>query len=304
MQGTELLVALDGLPISEHILPMAVALADALHKPLRLVTVLSEDSEPGASRGAYAYLDHVAQNLAGPGRTVHRSVELGDPASTLCELADRSTVSMTLLATHGRTGLSRVILGSVADTVVRSAQRPLLLLRPGATEFSELRRIVVPLDGTPGGAVALSMAAPISRATGAKLVILRVATPPPLWIYEPTIGINTGPLIDPMWAEDARLAAEEYAYGIARRLRAAGLDADGRAESAQPAAAIIAVSTETDADLIVMSTHGRGASRPFLGSVSNQVVARSARPVLLVRRAGAYSAEPAAYTSMRAVVPG
>jgi nucleotide-binding universal stress UspA family protein len=109
--------------------------------------------------------------------------------------------------------------------------------------------------------------------------------PLPLWLYEPTLGLNTGPLINPMWAEDARAAAEAYAEGLAGQLRRAGLAAEGQGVSGQPGAAILAAAEAVDADLIVMSTHGRGGPlRSVLGSVADDVVRQSRRPVLLVRR--------------------
>ena len=69
-----------------------------------------------------------------------------------------------------------------------------------------------------------------------------------------------------MWAEDARRAAETYAVGMASRLEQAGLVAEGLALTAMPAAGIIAVANQVDADLIVLSAHARrGGARSMLG---------------------------------------
>jgi nucleotide-binding universal stress UspA family protein len=106
-----------------------------------------------------------------------------------------------------------------------------------------------------------------------------------LWLYDPTLGLDTGPLINPMWDVDARQAAETYAEGLAAKLSRAGLLAEGRGVSGQPGAVIVSAAVEVDADLIVMSTHARGGPvRSILGSVANEVVRQSRRPVLLIHR--------------------
>jgi nucleotide-binding universal stress UspA family protein len=85
--------------------------------------------------------------------------------------------------------------------------------------------------------------------------------------------------------------AEVYAEALAARLRRGGLAAEGRGVGGQPAPAIISAASDVDADLIVMSTQARtGPARSIAGSVADEVVRRSSRPVLLVRR-GAHLSE-------------
>jgi hypothetical protein len=95
----------------------------------------------------------------------------------------------------------------------------------------------------------------------------------PLWLYDTTLGLNTGPLIDPTWDENARVAAETYAVALA----------------------LVHLANELDADLIVMSTSAMtDVIRTVLGSVAGDVVRESGRPVLLVRRTRPPFAEPTA----------
>jgi nucleotide-binding universal stress UspA family protein len=173
----------------------------------------------------------------------------------------------------------------VADGVMQHWRLPLLLLHPNGHDIDRLRTILVPVDGTPGGAVALATAAPLARAAGAKLLLGRATTPLPLWIYDTTLGLNTGPFIDPSWDETARVAAEAYAQSLAAKLCRAGFDAEGYGISGKPGAALISLAEQMDADLIVMSTSAMtGAVRTVLGSVAGDVVRESHKPVLLVRR--------------------
>lgn len=83
------------------------------------------------------------------------------------------------MATHGRCGLRRALMGSVADRVLRTSRVPLLLLHAGGHQVRGLETIVVPVDGSPGAAFALSAAAPLARATGASLALVRASVPLP-----------------------------------------------------------------------------------------------------------------------------
>jgi nucleotide-binding universal stress UspA family protein len=117
------------------------------------------------------------------------------------------------------------------------------------------------------------------------VVLLRVVVPLPLWIYEPTLGLNTGPLIDPRWDEDRRGNAESYVRRVAQRLIDLGVEAGADAVLGEVAPAITDYADQQAVNLIVMSTHRRfGPSRVLLGSVTDQVVRTARLPVLLSRR--------------------
>jgi nucleotide-binding universal stress UspA family protein len=276
---------LDGSADGATALPMPRLMALSQGAELTLAMVLLPDTQPGSTRGPADYLQEAAAPARETGVVVHTTLRVGDPATALLGLVGECQADLVVMATHGRTGLGRALRGSVADRILRSSPVPVLLLHPNQHRIEHLRTLLVPVDGTPGGAVALAIAVSLARNSGARMVLVRATVPLPLWVYEPTLGLNTGPLIDPMWDEDARLAAETYAEGLAGRLRRAGMAAEGQGISGQPGAAIVAAAEAADADLIVMSTHARsGPWRSILGSVADEIVRRSHRPVLLVRR--------------------
>ena len=88
---------------------------------------------------------------------------IGDPASEIQEFLRGSSSDMIVLATHGRSGAPREIFGSVADQIVQSSPVPVVLLHPNHHEVAHLRTVLVPLDGTPGAAVALATAVALVR---------------------------------------------------------------------------------------------------------------------------------------------
>ncbi len=285
MSQRHLLIPLDGSELAEAVLPIAGTLATSVSADLTLVMVVPPGSGPGSTRAPADYLQQIAVFQPDRSLEVHTTIRLGDAAEEILELAREIGSDLIVMATHGRSGLGRSAFGSVADQVVQRSTVPVLLLHPNRHPVDKLRTLVVPVDGTPGGALALATAVPVAQASQAKLVLVRATVPLPLWLYDPTLGLDTGPLINPMWDEDARQAAETYAEGLAARLRGAGLSAEGRGTSGQPGAVIVAAADEVDADLIVMSTHARGgALRSILGSVANEVVRQTRRPVLLLHR--------------------
>jgi nucleotide-binding universal stress UspA family protein len=168
--------------------------------------------------------------------------------------------------------------------VVAASGRPVLLLKPDGKRLEHIDTLLVPVDGTAGGILGLSAAVGLARTAGARLILLEVVQPMPMWLY----GGDGVAYVDAAWEEEALHAAETYVAGLGERLRKAGLQVETRTARGEVAASIHTVADETDTDLVVMSTHAlTGPARAVLGSVADVVVRTSRRPVLLVRRAGA-----------------
>jgi nucleotide-binding universal stress UspA family protein len=93
------------------------------------------------------------------------------------------------MATRGRAGLQRALAGSVAENVLEQISAPLLLIKPGGKRLMAVRTLLGPVDGTAGGALALGAAVELAQATGAKLELVRVVEPLPLWTYTGGMGL-------------------------------------------------------------------------------------------------------------------
>jgi nucleotide-binding universal stress UspA family protein len=189
---------------------------------------------------------------------------------------------MVVMATHGRGGLQRMIVGSVADKVMRMGTRPVLLVRPQerpALKPIALRQIMVALDGSPLAERALPLAVDISRATGATMLLVRV---------EPFVTAGSAPyetVPDFTRLEDeAAAAAEAYLRKVAADLPQ-GVHAETFVLRGFSAATLIEFAEKEGVDLVVVSTHGRGGLRRMaMGSTADRVV-RSGTSTLLVRAA-------------------
>ena len=130
MHFTKLLVPVDGAEVAAAALPVARLLALATGAEVTLVTVAPPGTQPGSSREMRYYLDSVASTERAAGVAVHTTLRLGDPASAIVQLARETKPNLIIMATHGRKGLSRTILGSVTDKVLRGSSAPMLVLRP------------------------------------------------------------------------------------------------------------------------------------------------------------------------------
>jgi nucleotide-binding universal stress UspA family protein len=138
-----ILVPLDGSGLAERVLEPAVELGRTTAAELVLLRVVDatarnaadQRSTDDAQADAQKYVELVAANLRLKGLAVHTEIMSGQPADAILERSNRE-VDLVALSTHGRTGLMRLFLGSVADKVLRRIAVPLLLVRPPAESRS------------------------------------------------------------------------------------------------------------------------------------------------------------------------
>ena len=234
-------------------------------------------------------------------RTLERQVGVGGSVSvsaTILEgnVADalarhaNAVADLVVMTTHGRGGLTRFWLGSVADGVVREATVPILLLRPSDSPNEadvgrdhRLNDALVPLDGSPE---AESVLEPVMDLVGADNAS---ATCTLLLVQQPIAAIALSSL-EAAIPPEARPHTDDgptvaYLNSVAERLRSRGIRVHTHATvHTSPARAILDQAHESEADLIAMATHGRGGIRRLLiGSVADKVLRGTDRPLLLYR---------------------
>lgn len=134
-----ILVPLDGSPLAEAILEEIDKLSTGAGRPrIVLVRVVPAHHVPGQDaiewqsrmiRRAEAYVEEVEQRLVDQGYTVDHHVPYGEPATKILEVCELYDYDLIAMSTHGRSGLGRFLMGSVADRVVRHSNKPVLLRR-------------------------------------------------------------------------------------------------------------------------------------------------------------------------------
>jgi nucleotide-binding universal stress UspA family protein len=140
-----IVVPLDGSELAETVLPLVVELSQKLNLEVRMLYVLPLASQiyvgttyywyPAdlldvARDAAKSYLKGVAERLQRDGLTAHMDVIEGEASSQIVDYVQRTPDCIVALSTHGRSGIGRWLIGSVADKVIRSSGRPVLVLRP------------------------------------------------------------------------------------------------------------------------------------------------------------------------------
>jgi nucleotide-binding universal stress UspA family protein len=280
-----IVIPLDRSTLSESVVPFGVLLARTLGSSIDFVHVIDKDTVSKMA-DAERYLARIVERFPPPAG--HRSlIRAGDPAEAILDVAGDSG-TMVVMATHGYTGLRRMILGSVADAVVRHARVPIALVR-GDRKFrlpeETFRRLLVPLDGSQRSLHALPLAFAIAQPSEAKLDLLHVIVPVSMGEYG-AAGIDPGYVPPEVYAsmmDDLEVVAREDLETAASACVQAGIDADIHSPFGTPADSIYHLAEDAHADLIVMSTHGRGgASRVLMGSVATAIIHRSLVPVIVV----------------------
>ena len=300
----QLLVTLDGSDFGEHALPFAKAIAEKTGASLNLSHVSSailptdllqntpfqyegvnmEAYEAKHSEEQHKYLEEKAADLQSelPGQEVSFSLLQGYVTEALERQARAIDAKLIIMTTHGRTGVSRAWLGSVADSLVRHSNFPLLVIRPledGETfPAARFEHFLVPLDGSPVGEKILEPTVELARAMGSRITLFHVVAP------QVTLGARVSPMPAGNLQEKLRMA-EEYLSAVAERVKGEGIEAETMIESHfTPARAILSAAQAREVDLIAIATHGyTGVKRAILGSVTDKVLRGAKWPLLLER---------------------
>ncbi|OGO32515.1 MAG: hypothetical protein A2Z29_06905 [Chloroflexi bacterium RBG_16_56_11] len=278
MMYKRVVVPLDGSPLAETALPYAEEIATRMGSEIILLTVLPcGDSEE--------YRDHDTYISSVIGSTRQKIIECcemtgrkaigvgsatrnGDAAQGILSYVNRGYSCLLVMATHGRSGLSRWAIGSVADKVVRSTLRqPLLLIRARgkATDVKAggiLKKMLVPLDGSLESEAVIPYLSRIALSLNTSFTLFRVIT-----------GHN-----------HTADSAEAYLRNWCQHLRKEGITAEYKVRAGAAAEQIIDYAGKRGFDLVAMSTRGQtGITRWALGSVAQKVLLGGNTPLLLIR---------------------
>jgi nucleotide-binding universal stress UspA family protein len=289
-----ILVPLDGSKVAEQVLPYARYLAGKLKIPVDLLAVVDVVGMTGSMEASNArnldafiaenvhrseaYLEKIGKTFTGVASS--HMVMQGKPEEVVIEKAGSDT--LIAMATHGRSGVNRWLLGSVAEKVLRVTTHPLLLVRATKDGKSDgekvIKKVIVPLDGSPLAEKVLPHVTALAKEMTFETVLLRA--------YNLRQVISTFEDYIPDWdllETQAREEATGYLDGKVRELKSQGLsEVSSRASEKQAAQEIIDFAAEPNS-LIAMCSHGHsGIKRWVLGSVTEKVVRHSSSPVLVI----------------------
>ena len=281
-----ILVPLDGSRVAEQILPH---LRRLLHRQDAEVILVRAAVPPPVENGllmadallaaARDYLIETQDHLRDQGARVRMVVRVGSPARVILDVAEEERVTMIALATHGETGLKRLLAGSVAEEVLRRTPVPVLVVRPfwsyellpgrmDGEELRPMRNLLVPMDTPEEADQLLPPVIELARLFDARVVLLHVLKP------EELKKADAG----------ARRAEEESLLSrLASRLEEEKVEAQTSIAKGDPAKEILEAARANEIDLIAMSTHAKsGFLRLFSSGVTEKVLRESTCPLLVV----------------------
>lgn len=277
-----ILVPTDGSPESAWAIPIAEKLAEANGARVLLVQVVQypalaneHDDYDGeqwqqmvdlSTDLARSNLDALMVRFYASGVEVESALSYGSPAGGLLDVEGEQHPDLVVMSTHGRTGLARFALGSVADRLVREGSAPVLLVR-GPVPEPTLTRALVMLDGSGVAEAVLPSIEGLAGHPVTSVKLFRAVADP----------------ID-------RTAAATYLAGVTERLTGFGLKIEVSVDLGDPT--LLIRRAAEGVDVIALSTHGRGGLNRFRhGSVAERIVREAAKPVLLIH-AGVPAVEP------------
>ncbi|MDG5761223.1 universal stress protein [Natronococcus sp. A-GB1] len=269
----EILVATDGSDIATTAADRGLEIADRLEATVHVVSVVdrADADDESAHERHREYVERVERDCHDRGLTVETSVRSGRPSRELLAYADEYDVELIVMGTHGRTGLARWLMGSVAIAVVREARCPVLTVNANVADPPrKIDDVLIATDGRPGVEAAVDRGLELAAAYGSRVHALSVVN---------DVHSHTSIVLEAL-----EEVGERSTSAIADRASERGLETERAIERGVPNREIVAYADERDVDLVVVGTESRsGLDRVVAGSVSQRVIGTASVPVLSVR---------------------
>ncbi|MCX6009711.1 MAG: universal stress protein [Chloroflexi bacterium] len=279
----KILVPLDGSELAEQAIPYVEWLARKFNSEVIVITVCFA-GDP-LERALTEYIERRAEKIQSLGMKARSACIEGEPATSIIDFAGKNDVSLIVISTHGRTGISHWPLGSIANKVVQRSHIPVFLVRssqPGKTPADkELRKILVTLDGSHFSEAIIPYVEKLAKVMGSEVVLLRVIEPAKL----PQLAAY----IDREKYEKDFIAklereAERYLGKKKTALASKGVKVNSAFLEGKPVETILQYTEDNSVNLIALTTHGfSGITKWAYGSVASRIIEGSSKPTLLVR---------------------
>ncbi|MCJ7654872.1 MAG: universal stress protein [Dehalococcoidia bacterium] len=278
-----ILVPLDGSELAEQAIPYAELLARKFNSEVIFITVcLAGDPLERALR---EYIERRVEKIQSLGMKTRSVCIEGEPAASIIDFAGKNDISLIAISTHGRTGVSQWLLGSIANKVVQRSHIPVFLVRssqPAKTPADkELRKILLTLDGSQFSETIIPYVERLAKVMDSEVALLRVIEPaklPQLAAY-----IDREKYEKDFMAKLKR-EAKRYLGKKKTALASKGIKVNSVLLEGKPAETILQYAEDKSVNLIALTTHGfSGVTKWAYGSVASRIIEASSKPTLLVR---------------------
>ncbi len=294
---SRVIVPIDHSDVSEAAVPLAAHLAERRGIPLVLVHVIEMSPEFTAyvrgesevdalleiEQTSQSHLRRIAETVEGV--DVSTIVLRGSPAAALVGYVDELPDSVIVMSSHGHSGFRRMVVGSTTARLVQASAVPVIVVRATDEDHDievpdSIQKVLVPLDGSDFAEHALHAAYDLIQRDDAQVRLVRV---PEIAAYPSSMyGAASYEAID-AYMGAMQSGAQDYLKNMAAELEERPGSVSWEVRDGQTSVAILEAAKDFDADMIVMSTHGRTGFRRFLlGSVAESVLKEAHMPVMMV----------------------
>lgn len=312
-----MLVPLDGSQLAETVCTYATELAGRLDIDVVLLHV-SSPTVQGLVSMELAYIEHMAELAKHQVKETQKKTDgeqkskpvkvtgelvVGYAADEILRYAEENAIDLIVLASHGRSGLKRWTVGSVAGKVMSSSKIPVWLIQAGTHEEIPYdkwpgRTLIVPLDGSELAESVLPHVETLAAQRGTEpvdVVLVRIAEPMNIpTYYSPDmsgVSLNWGNFIQQETIR-RKQAAKDYLAEVEKRLKKKNIAVKSVVIEGKPNDEVVDYANKTPFSMIIMATHGRsGLSRLVYGSVAANILHGATRPIFIVKPQGTKSGD-------------
>jgi nucleotide-binding universal stress UspA family protein len=234
---------------------------------------------PSVLASKHRQLEELRQRLLGQGAEVTQVLADAPPEEGICRAADEFGVDLVVVGSHGRTGMRRLLLGSVAAKIARACSKSVLVAR-GEAGAGGYRRILVPVDFSPISERQMDLARQLA-APGAQVLLLHSwLVPSVLYGPFPESSLAIGPLVEALEREGERRGQQ-----LVQKYRSPIAEVSFAKVCASAAAGIQSALEESGPfDLVITGSRSlHGAKRWLLGSTAETTIRHSPCSVLVAR---------------------
>lgn len=289
-----ILVLLDGSKLSEAALPPAAFLAAALKSQVTLLHVIEQDAPSEVHKDrhltqpdeAKAYLQEVAARAFPSGAKVETHVHTAPVSDVVRSIVEHATSEfqpdLIVTCTHGRGGMRDLLYGSIAQQVVAQVTTPLLLIKPGRSGFN-LDGILVPLDPDSDHDDSLPMSESLAGSFHAQINLLSVVPTFSTLGGEQVATSSLTPASTQAFLDMKEENARKDLQTHIDEFQKMGLKVSAQILRGDPSSTIVKTAEQSQADLIILSTHGHAGMGAFWArSVAPKVAQKTKTPLLLI----------------------
>jgi len=282
-------VLLDGSDYAAQALPLAKAVASAAGAKLTLVSAVKRTTSVPETqleqlvRQRESYLHGVADGLELDPEDVGYYVQVGSITKVTKDLIRQDGIDLVITSTRGKSGTKNWLTGGVTRKLVNQISKPILLAQVNGHDQAagrrtlKLERILVALDGSIKSERVLPYARAFAKAFDSELVLLSVPEVPDVADYRaPSDAVKT-------LRQKAETNMKKFLNAVARSLREDGIKVKTVVTGSRASRTIVSVGREENADLIMITSRGRGSlDYLLLGSAAELVVEQTDSPVFLL----------------------